>query len=77
MQAADLRAAGQVEPALGMIQAARAAAPGNPRSHFAAGQLLAELRRWPEAEQAYAAAAAAEPDMAQRARCWLGIGGAP
>lgn len=77
MQAAEARAEGRVTAALALVQRIRAAEPGHPRAHFAAGQLHAELAQWPAAEAAYDAAARSEADPAQRARAWLGAGEFP
>jgi tetratricopeptide (TPR) repeat protein len=76
-QAAELKAAGQAEQALAVVQRICMVEPAHTRAHFAAGQLHAELKRWPEAEDAYLRAAGAEPEQAQRARCWLGAGEYP
>ena len=63
--------------ALALVGRIRGADPTHPRAHFAAAQLHAELKQWPEAEAAYAAAAASETDLAQCARAWFGVGDLP
>lgn len=73
-QAADARANGDVAAALALVGRIRGADPTHPRAHFAAAQLHAELKQWPEAEAAYAATTASESDLAQRARAWFGVG---
>ncbi|BDA50658.1 probable mitochondrial inner membrane protein OXA1L [Coccomyxa sp. Obi] len=74
VKAAEARAKGDVAAALALIQRVRSTNPAHAPAHFAAGQLHAELKQWPRAEAAYAAAAGLEADMAQRARAWLGAG---
>ena len=77
MQAAEAKASGYAARALDIITAIRGQQPGQPRAHFAAGQLHAELQQWHLAEEAYMAAASLEADLAQRARCLLGAGERP
>ena len=77
IQAAESKARGDVTQALGAIIAIRAQDPQHAQAHFAAGQLHVELQQWALAEEAYVAAASLEPDLAQRARCWLGTGELP
>ena len=75
VQAAELRAAGEPDQALRLIERVLEVQPGHPRAHFAAGQLHAGQQRWAAAEQAYVAAAQLEAgDAEQQARCWFGAG---
>ena len=74
-QAAELRAAGEPDRALRLIERVLELQPGHPRARFAAGQLHAGRGRWAAAEQEYVAAAQLEAgDAGQRARCWFGAG---
>ena len=78
LQAAELRAAGEPDQALRLIERVLELQPGHPRARFAAGQLHVGRGRWAAAEQEYAAAAQLEAgDAGQRARCWLGAGACP
>ena len=77
-QAAELRAAGEPDRALRLIERVLELQPGHPRARFAAGQLHAGRGRWAAAEQEYVAAAQLEAgDAEQQARCWFGAGARP
>jgi tetratricopeptide (TPR) repeat protein len=72
--AAELRARGDGAAAAVELEAARAAAPGHPRVLYALGQVRGAIGEWEAAAAAYSAAAAGEPEPAQRARAWFGAG---
>jgi tetratricopeptide (TPR) repeat protein len=74
VQAADLRAGGDVTGALALVNRILDLSPDHPRALQAAGLLHSGLGQWAQAEQAFLRAADVETDMVMRARAWFRAG---
>jgi Flp pilus assembly protein TadD len=74
VQAADLRAGGDVAGALALVHRILDLSPDHPRALQAAGLLYSAHGQWAQAEQAFLRAADVETDPVVRARAWFRTG---
>ena len=74
IRAAEQRAKGSYEEAIGTLQRIVQVDPNNPRAHYALGQLLGEQQRWEDAASCYRSCLTYESDPQLLSKGFLGLG---